>query len=79
MIMAMSAEEIEQTIRAAFPDAQIQVEDLAGDGDHYACEVVSEVFRGIPRVKQHKLVYDAFGGRVGTELHALAVKTRTPD
>lgn len=75
----MTADEIEKTLRAAFPDAEIVVEDLAGDGDHFACEVVSETFRGVPRVKQHKLVYEAFGNRVGTELHALAVKTRTPD
>lgn len=75
----MTAEEIEKTLRGAFPDAEIVVEDLAGDGDHFACEVVSEKFRGVPRVKQHKLVYEAFGNRVGTELHALAVKTRTPD
>lgn len=75
----MTANEIEKTLRAAFPDAEIVVEDLAGDGDHFACEVVSEVFRGLPRVKQHKLVYDAFGDRVGTELHALAVKTRAPE
>lgn len=75
----MTAEEIEKTLRGAFPDAEIVVEDLAGDGDHFACEVVSERFRGVPRVKQHKLVYEAFGSRVGTELHALAVKTRTPD
>lgn len=74
----MTAEEIEKTLRAAFPDAEIVVEDLAGDGDHFACEVVSETFRGVPRVKQHKLVYEAFGDRVGTELHALAVKTRIP-
>ncbi|MXV44267.1 BolA/IbaG family iron-sulfur metabolism protein [Saccharibacter sp. 17.LH.SD] len=76
--MPMSATEIERTIREAFPDAQITVQDLAGDGDHYACEVVSESFRGVPRVRQHQMVYNAFGGRVGTELHALAVKTRTP-
>ncbi|GBQ07800.1 MULTISPECIES: BolA family protein [Saccharibacter] len=77
--MPMPATEIERTIRDAFPDAQITVQDLAGDGDHYACEVVSEAFRGVPRVKQHQMVYAAFGGRVGTELHALAVKTRTPE
>ncbi|QDH15797.1 BolA family protein [Oecophyllibacter saccharovorans] len=76
--MAMSAQEIERTIRSAIPDAQITVTDLAGDGDHYACEVVSEQFRGLPRVRQHKMVYDAFGGRMGTELHALSVQTRTP-
>lgn len=77
--MPMPAAEIERTIREAFPDAQITVQDLAGDGDHYACEVVSETFRGMPRVRQHQMVYAAFGGRVGTELHALAVKTRAPE
>lgn len=76
--MPMSAAEIERTILAALPGAQITITDLAGDGDHYACEVVSESFRDLPRVRQHKLVYDAFGDRMGTELHALSVKTRTP-
>lgn len=76
--MPMSATEIERTIRAALPDARITIEDLAGDGDHYACTVVSESFRGLPRVRQHKLVYDAFGDRMGTELHALALRTGTP-
>ncbi|MCT6856068.1 BolA family protein [Bombella pollinis] len=75
----MTVNEIEKALRAAFPNAEIVVEDLAGDGNHFACEVVSDVFRGLPRVKQHKLVYDAFGDRVGTELHALAVKTRAPE
>lgn len=75
----VTVNEIEKALRAAFPNAEIVVEDLAGDGNHFACEVVSDVFRGLPRVKQHKLVYDAFGDRVGTELHALAVKTRAPE
>lgn len=75
----MTVNEIEKALRAAFPNAEIVVEDLAGDGNHFACEVVSDVFRGLTRVKQHKLVYDAFGDRVGTELHALAVKTRAPE
>lgn len=77
--MPMSAEEIESIIKAALPDAQVRIEDLAGDGDHYACEVRSESFRGLPMVKQHKLVYDAFGKRMGTELHALSVKTGLPE
>ncbi|GBQ13900.1 BolA family protein [Swaminathania salitolerans] len=76
--MPMSAEEIERTIRAALPDAVITIEDLAGDGDHYAATVVSAAFAGLPRVRQHKLVYDAFGGRMGTELHALALRTQAP-
>ncbi|MDF7674611.1 BolA family transcriptional regulator [Acetobacteraceae bacterium ESL0709] len=76
--MPMSAEEIEGIIRKALPDARIEIQDLAGDGDHYACEVRSEAFRGLPMVKQHKLVYDAFGKRMGTDLHALSVKTKLP-
>ncbi|WP_025886161.1 BolA/IbaG family iron-sulfur metabolism protein [Asaia prunellae] len=76
--MPMSAEEIERTIKAALPDAVIEIQDLAGDGDHYAATVTSTAFAGLPRVRQHKLVYDAFGGRMGTELHALALKTQIP-
>lgn len=74
--MAMTADEIEKIIRTVLPDAQITIHDLAGDGDHYACEVVSTAFKGMTRVGQHKMVYDAFGGRMGTDLHALSVKTR---
>ncbi|QDH17845.1 BolA family protein [Swingsia samuiensis] len=76
--MPMTVSQIEHIIKDAIPDAQISIEDLAGDGDHYACTVVSESFRGLSRVKQHKLVYDAFGSRMGTELHAMALKTVTP-
>ncbi|AOX16880.1 BolA family protein [Kozakia baliensis] len=76
--MPMTAGEIERTIKAALPDANITIEDLAGDGDHYACTVTSEAFHGLTRVRQHKLVYDAFGDRMGTELHAMALKTQTP-
>lgn len=74
--MAMTAQQIEDIIRSALPDAEITIHDLAGDGDHYACDIVSAAFKGLTRVQQHKLVYDAFGGRMGTELHALSVKTR---
>jgi stress-induced morphogen len=77
--MAMQASEIENLIRAALPDARIAVEDLAGDGDHYAATVISESFRGLSRVKQHQLVFQALGGRMGGELHALALQTATPD
>jgi stress-induced morphogen len=77
--MAMSAGEIEQLIRAALPDATVTIEDLAGDGDHYAATVVSERFRGIPRVKQHQIVYAALSGRMGGALHALALQTSAPD
>lgn len=77
--MAMSASEIEALIRAALPDARVTVEDLAGDGDHYAASVVSEAFRGRSRVQQHQLVYAALRGRMGGELHALALQTSAPD
>ena len=76
--MAMSASEIETLIKSALPDAQVTVEDLAGDGDHYAATVVSEQFRGMTRVKQHQLVYAALRGRMGGELHALALQTSAP-
>jgi stress-induced morphogen len=76
--MAMPAQEIEDMIRAALPDAVIEITDLAGDGDHYAARVVSESFRGASRVKQHKAVYDALGGRMGGVLHALQLTTATP-
>ena len=76
--MPMAAEEIEVMIRAAIPDAAVEITDLAGDGDHYAARVVSESFRGVPRVKQHKAVYDALGGRMGGVLHALQLTTATP-
>jgi stress-induced morphogen len=77
--MAMAAAEIESMIRAALPDAMVEITDLAGDGDHYAARVVSESFRGLPRVKQHKAVYDALGGRMGGVLHALQLTTGTPE
>ncbi|MGE0514821.1 MAG: BolA family protein [Hyphomicrobiaceae bacterium] len=73
--MAMDANEIEQLIRAAFPDATIEIKDLAGDGDHFAAHVVSSAFAGKTRVQQHKMVYDALGGRMGGALHALALTT----
>ncbi len=76
--MAMAASEIEVLIRAALPDAQVSIEDLAGDGDHYAASVVSESFRGLSRVKQHQLVFQALGGRMGGVLHALALQTAVP-
>jgi stress-induced morphogen len=76
--MAMSPAEIEALIRAAIPDAQVTIEDLAGDGDHYAATVVSEAFRGKSRVQQHQLVYAALQGRMGGALHALALQTSPP-
>lgn len=77
--MAMAASEIEALIRAALPDAQVTITDLAGDGDHYAAHVVSASFAGKPRVAQHKLVYEALGGRMGGVLHALQLTTAVPN
>lgn len=77
--MAMPASEIESLIRAALPDADVQITDLAGDGDHYAAHVVSASFAGKPRVAQHKMVYEALGGRMGGELHALQLTTAVPN
>jgi stress-induced morphogen len=77
--MAMAASEIEALIKTALPDARITIEDLAGDGDHYAAAVVSETFRGKSRVQQHQIVFAALRGRMGGELHALALQTSAPD
>jgi stress-induced morphogen len=77
--MAMAADEIEAMIKAAFPDAEVEITDLAGDGDHYAARVVSAAFAGMSRVKQHQSVYAALGGRMGGVLHALQLTTATPD
>ena len=77
--MPMPAEQIEALIRAALPDAQVEIRDLAGDGDHYAAHIVSEAFRGKTRVQQHQIVYDALGGNMGGALHALALQTAAPD
>ena len=76
--MGMAAEDIARMIKERFPDAEICIEDLAGDGNHYAATVVSEAFRGKPRVQQHQMVYDALKGNMGGVLHALALKTATP-
>jgi stress-induced morphogen len=76
--MPMSAAEIESAIKATLPDAEVEIQDLAGDGDHYRATVTSSAFAGMPRVKQHKLVYEALGGRMGGALHALALTTKTP-
>ncbi|MBI1185794.1 MAG: BolA/IbaG family iron-sulfur metabolism protein [Alphaproteobacteria bacterium] len=73
--MAMEAQEIETLLRAAFPDAEIQVIDLAGDGDHYKAVVRSAAFVGKSRVAQHQAVYAALQGRMGGALHALALET----
>jgi stress-induced morphogen len=76
--MAMDAAEIERLIKEALPDAQVSIEDLRGDGDHYAAQVVSQAFEGKNRVQQHQLVYQALQGRMGNELHALALQTAVP-
>ena len=76
--MAMDAGEIERLIKEALPGAQVTIEDLRGDGDHYAAHVISDAFVGKTRVQQHKMVYDALQGRMGDELHALALQTSTP-
>ena len=76
--MAMAAQEIEKMIKERFPDATVAIDDLAGDGNHYAATVVSEAFRGKSRVQQHQMVYDALKGRMGGALHALALKTSAP-
>ena len=77
--MAMAANEIEKLIRDAIPDADVTITDLAGDGDHYSARVVSRSFAGLPRVRQHQIVYAALGGRVGGELHALQLSTAAPE
>ena len=77
--MAMSATDIERFIKEALPDAKVEIRDLAGDGDHFAANVVSAAFRGKSRVQQHQMVYAALKGRIGGELHALALQTSTPE
>jgi stress-induced morphogen len=77
--MPMAAAEIEGLIKAAFPDAEVTIEDLRGDGDHYAATVVSAAFKGKNRVQQHQMVYAALRGRMGGALHALALQTSAPD
>jgi stress-induced morphogen len=76
--MPMAASQLEAELRQAFPDAQIVIEDLAGDGDHYRAKITSQSFAGVPRVRQHQLVYAALKGKVGAELHALALETGPP-
>ena len=76
--MPIAATELEADLREAFPDAEIRIEDLAGDGDHYRARIVSAAFAGLSRVRQHQLVYAALKGKVGGELHALALETGPP-
>ncbi|WAP68127.1 BolA family transcriptional regulator [Jiella pelagia] len=76
--MPMNAQDIEKMIKEEIPDAIVSIRDLAGDGDHYAAEIVSESFRGKSRVQQHQMVYKALRGNMGGELHALALQTSAP-
>jgi stress-induced morphogen len=76
--MSIPATELEADLQAAFPDATIVIEDLAGDGDHYRARIVSAAFAGLPRVRQHQLVYAALKGKMGGALHALALETSAP-
>ena len=77
--MAMAAAEIEALIKAALPDAEVEIEALVDDGDHYLARVSSAAFSGKSRVQQHKMVYEALGGRMGGELHALQLTTSVPN
>jgi stress-induced morphogen len=77
--MPMDANEIERLIKLRFPDAEVSIRDLAGDGDHYAAHIVSAAFKGKSRVQQHQMVYEALGGRMGGTLHALALTTAAKD
>ena len=76
--MPMSQPDLESALRAGFPDAEIAIEDLRGDGDHYKARIVSAAFNGLSRVRQHQLVYAALKGKMGGELHALALETSAP-
>ena len=76
--MAMDAQTIVEMIREGIPDADVKLEDLRGDGDHYAAHVISPAFKGLSRVQQHQLVYKALQGKMGGELHALAIQTSVP-
>ncbi|MDG2457515.1 MAG: BolA family transcriptional regulator [Alphaproteobacteria bacterium] len=76
--MAMSANEIEELILKTFPNAKITIDDLRGDGDHYAAQIITEEFKGKTRVQQHQMIYNAMEGKVGKDLHALALNTSAP-
>ncbi len=75
-LMAMQLKEIENLIKESFPDANIEIQDLAGDGNHYSATVISAKFAGKSKIQQHKMVYDSLRGKMGNELHALALKTK---
>ncbi len=74
--MAMDLKEIEKFIKEAMPDASIEIQDLAGDGNHYSATIISTQFAGKSKIEQHKMVYNSLKGRMGNELHALAIKTK---
>ena len=76
--MAMTSDEIEELILKTFPNAKVVIDDLRGDGDHYAAQIIAEEFKGKSRVQQHQMVYNAMGGKMGKELHALALNTSAP-
>ncbi len=76
--MPMSVTDLEASLRQAFPDAEIAIDDLAGDGDHYRARIVSTAFKGVTRVRQHQMVYAALNGQMGGVLHALALETKAP-
>ena len=76
LIMAMDLKEIEKFIKEAMPDASIEIQDLAGDGNHYSATIISSQFAGKSKIEQHKMVYNSLKGRMGNELHALAIKTK---
>ena len=75
--MAMDSAEIERMIREGIPDAKVTIEDLRGDGDHYSATVISKSFQGKSKIMQHKMIYDSLKGKMGNELHALMLKTKT--
>ncbi|HXV24643.1 MAG TPA: BolA family transcriptional regulator [Alphaproteobacteria bacterium] len=77
--MAIDIAELERLIREGIPDAEVSIEDLRGDGDHYAANVISPAFRGKTRIQQHQMVYQALKGKMGAELHALALQTSAPE
>jgi stress-induced morphogen len=76
--MPMAAVDIERMIKEGIPDATVEIKDLAGDGDHYAATVISAAFKGMPKVRQHQMVYAALKGNMGGVLHALALTTSVP-
>ena len=76
LIMAMNLKEIEKHIKEAMPDASVEIQDLAGDGNHYSATIISNQFVGKSKIEQHKMVYNSLKGKMGNELHALAIKTK---